>query len=1484
MDTVSHSSVTDENAITFEDLFNLNDIQRLQDEFSNATGVASIITRPDGTPITAPSNFCRLCNDIICQTALGRANCYKSDATLGQVHPDGPIIQPCMSGGLWDAGAAIVVGGRHIANWLIGQVRDETQTEERMRAYAREIGVDEADMLAAFREVPAMSRAQFERVARMLFTLANQLSASAYQNVQQARLIAAREQAESAQRESETPYRELANSITDIFFALDKNLRYTFWNKASEQLCGIAAQDAVGKSIYDLFPDAAEAIAIYREVLTTQEPRSFTSHYRLGDKEHDFEINAYPSQHGLSVFGKDITERQQIAEELRKSQERYYSFISQSHEAIYCTEFDQPIDISLPVEEQIDAIYQYAYMGECNQAMADMYNLPSREALIGQRMIDFHGGKDNPTNRATFRKFIESNYHTIDSETEEVTPQGEKRFFLSNDIGIIENGYLRRIWGTTVDITARKQADAVLRASEERFRQVSALTTDIIYSCLHYPDTGYRIDWIAGATEDTLGYTPAEMKEIGCWGNLVVDADWPLFEQHVLQLPPGATSECELRLRVKNGDIVWITAYTRCLLLEASTQRCLFGALTDITPRKRAEQAFQSHHDLLEGLFESLPVGILVWSPKGQLLRANHTLTELLGYAPEEIATLDAWFSQAYPDPDYRAHVFARWEQDAQFANTIREFQVACRDGSIKDIEFRAAFLPDGRSVVTLADVTARKQAEVELTNTKAMLQAALEQSPVPVALVKMPGARIEVVNPAAQEFLGIADEPALNGTSLFDFIPSFQDFDPDGNPGRVEDLPLARALRGESTFNEERRIVRKDGTSRWELVSAVPIYNPHGEILAGYLIMVDITDRKRADQALRESQAQLSLVIDASNDGIWDWNVPQGTAYFSPRYYTMLGYAPDEFPANYANWRRQVHPDDIAAVEATIQCHLDMHLPSYAVEFRMRTKDGAYRWILGRGKVVERDAEGRAVRMVGTHSDITERKLAEAALRESEERFRIAFHISPDSIIISRLADGKYLEVNEGFARIMGYSREETIGRTSLELKIWINPDDRTRMLTLLQANGYVENLEAGFRRKDGVIRNGLLSARLIQLDGEPCILSVTRDITERQQLEQQLRRQERLAAVGQLAAGIAHDFRNLLTTILLYTQLSQRTPGLPSKVAQALATIHTESKKAADLVQQILDFGGRAMVKLQPLDLRACLTGFIATLQRMLPENIRLTLTADAENYIIEGDAGQIQQALLNLALNSRDAMPSGGSLSFTLTRLNVAPDESPPVAEMRPGAWVRLAVTDTGVGMSDAVATHVFEPFFTTKEVGKGSGLGLAQVFGIVRYHAGYIDFTTAEGKGTTFFIYLPLSDATPTVQAPLSAEAPRGQGETLLLVEDNAKLREAGENMLEMLGYRVLTASHGREALEVYAAHKAQIALVITDIVMPEMDGKTLLLELKRAAPHVKALGITGYAMQESLDSLHAAGFLDVVRKPFEIDAMAHIIRQALKNET
>jgi PAS domain S-box-containing protein len=398
--------------------------------------------------------------------------------------------------------------------------------------------------------------------------------------------------------------------------------------------------------------------------------------------------------------------------------------------------------------------------------------------------------------------------------------------------------------------------------------------------------------------------------------------------------------------------------------------------------------------------------------------------------------------------------------------------------------------------------------------------------------------------------------------------------------------------------------------------------------------------------------------------------------------------------------------------------------------------------------------------------------------------------------------------------------------------------------------------------------------------------VIGVAADVTERHRMQEQMQRQERLAAVGQLAGGIAHDFNNFLTTIVFYAHLLLRDQNGKRDIASIAETIIGEANRAADLVRQVLDFSRRSMMETRPVNLASFVEEVMDILQKTLPESIQVKMEVGSDNCTVEIDPTRIQQVIVNLALNSRDAMPESGELCIGLSRVTVGSTRAglPEIAdlELTAGDWVRLSVQDTGTGMDARVRAHLFEPFFTTKGP-KGNGLGLAQVYGIVKQHRGEIHVETELNHGTTFQIYLPAYVENHAREGQTDADTagaiPQGRGETILFVEDEDSVRDAGERVLQSLGYRVLTASDGREALEVLR-NNSGVDLVLTDMIMPEMGGRELIQKVKQIAPGVKAMVMTGYTIQEDVQALRDSGFADIVYKPLEIGVLSRTVRRIL----
>jgi PAS domain S-box-containing protein len=391
-----------------------------------------------------------------------------------------------------------------------------------------------------------------------------------------------------------------------------------------------------------------------------------------------------------------------------------------------------------------------------------------------------------------------------------------------------------------------------------------------------------------------------------------------------------------------------------------------------------------------------------------------------------------------------------------------------------------------------------------------------------------------------------------------------------------------------------------------------------------------------------------------------------------------------------------------------------------------------------------------------------------------------------------------------------------------------------------------------------------------------------VVRDVTQQREVESRLQQQERLSTVGQLAAGMAHDFNNILAVITLYAGMFLSDSNVSEELRERLQIIDGQARRASHLIEQVLDFSRRAVLERGPLDLVTFLRDQVRLLRRTLPEHIQIDLTHSTRECIIYADATRIQQVVMNLATNARDAMPEGGRLQFDLDRVTFEEGDTLPLPEMSAGQWIRLTVTDAGTGISPEVQSHVFDPFYTTKEPGKGTGLGLAQVYGIITQHEGHIDFATQSGQGTTFTLYLPAlvahpPQATAVEKKPLS----QGQGQTILVVEDDAAARRALVESLEMLNYRVLEAANGRQGLDVFEQHRGAIDLVVSDVVMPEMGGRALLHAFQERAPAVPVVLLTGHPLDErEFEDLLALGLRGWMLKPISLDELARTVTEAL----
>lgn len=521
----------------------------------------------------------------------------------------------------------------------------------------------------------------------------------------------------------------------------------------------------------------------------------------------------------------------------------------------------------------------------------------------------------------------------------------------------------------------------------------------------------------------------------------------------------------------------------------------------------------------------------------------------------------------------------------------------------------------------------------------------------------------------------------------------------------------------------------------------------------------------------------------------------------------------------------------------------------------------------------------GKDAELILAH-DVTEQKEAQERLLQSEARFATAFHSSPLPITISTETDGRYVDANDAFLKMMGYDREELLNKASHVLRVWINPGDRNKMLERLEST-QPEPLETRFRTKFGKERQVLISAERIVLDGIPCVLANTVDITESRRLEAQFRQAQKMEAIGRLAGGVAHDFNNLLGVIMGYSELARELTPSNSTIASHLNNIKRAGQRAASLTKQLLAFSRQQVQSPQVLNLNTVVHDTSKMLLRLIGEDVSLIFRPAEPLGSVRADMGQIEQILMNLVVNARDAMPGGGKIVIETGNVELDETYVEQHSPVQPGPYVRLSVSDTGSGMDATTMSRIFEPFFTTKEPGKGTGLGLSTVYGIVKQSGGYVWVYSELARGTTFKIYLPRVDGVPQAHKPEQTNVVFDGGtETILLVEDDSLLRPLTAELLRSGGYRVFEAANATAALEIARQQGTFIDLVLTDVIMPGMSGPQLVSHLQSSYPTVAILFMSGYEG----DLVSQAGITDleraVIHKPFTKKDVLTKIRSVL----
>jgi PAS domain S-box-containing protein len=1075
------------------------------------------------------------------------------------------------------------------------------------------------------------------------------------------------------------------------------------------------------------------------------------------------------------------------------------------------------------------------------------------------------------------------------------------------------------------DLTdSRQLMEEALQASETRYRRLFETAKDGIL--ILDVDTGQITD-INPFLIDMLGYSREEILGKRLWeiGALEdIKASEAAFEK--LQYEGYARYE-NLPLRTKKGRLIHVEFISNVYLV--NREKVIQCNIRDITDRKLAEK----NSRLLSAIVESSNDAIIGKTLEGDITSWNKGAEKIYGYPAKEIIgkPVSVLVPTGYEDETRRLLERIRTGDHIDHHETMRRR----KDGSLIHVSLTISPIRNTRGrligISTIArDITDIKKREEELNKLNRTLRALSDSNQAMMRTSEESRFLQEVCRIIVEDcgysmvWIGYAeddekktvrpvayagfDEGYLRTLDLT-WADTGRGKGPTGTAIRTGKPGMCRNMITDPDFTPWREEALKRGfvsslvlplMAGEKAFGALTIYSKEpdsfsddevkllGKLAAdlayGITAIRTSTAHALAEEALRESERRYSSLFNAMTEGfalyeiICDSNGKPSDYRFldiNPAFEKLTGLRRDDVLGKTHN---EVLPGEDTWVEIYGKVALTgepVHYENYSSTLNRHYEVFAYCPALLQFAVVFRD--------------ITERKLAEEALRESEERYRVTLQNMPDAVSIQTVNDAAYLYVNESFCRMTGYSFEEVAGKTLFDLNLPLSIEDGENSVECMAGRPDAERQEIRYRRKDGTVMDAILSCYPVHYNGEDCAVVTMTDVTalkrsehEKKRLEIQLAQAQKMEALGTLAGGIAHDFNNVLTAIMGYTEIGILNASAPEKVRKSLNDALRATKRARDLISQILSFSRHAEGKFVPIKLDYAIKESLGMLRAMIPANIDIRQDLAASGTIM-ADPTQINQMMMNLSINAAQAIGENAGMLNVSTEAAYLDGPSLSGPDLPAGPYLRISIRDTGHGMTPDVMARMFEPYFTTKGKGNGSGMGLSMVHGIVKRHGGAITCRSTPGKGTVFDIYLPAVSAQSEAAEPPADRGLLTGTERILLVDDETALVDVMKNMLESLGYKVTAMSGSIDALEHFAEDPDRFDLVITDMTMPEMMGDKLAQRIMKVRRDIPVILYTGFSEFITEDQAMKIGIREFVMKPFEMVDMARSIRKVLDGE-
>ncbi len=1263
------------------------------------------------------------------------------------------------------------------------------------------------------------------------------------------RKVGETEAVQKSLNEKESRYFQIADKTNEAIFVIqDGWIKYA--NQKSSEIVGYSIEEALASNAIEtlVHPDDREMVAQYHagriqgdETHNRYAFRIVCKDNRLRWVEMNSSLIMWEGRPAALCLMADITERKQAETTLLERERDFRSLLE-----------------TIP-----DALVVYDEGGKVtfvNKAFEELYGW-SQEELSGKPLDNFVPPSEEQIARQSWERTLRG--ENVVFETWRWTKKG-KVLDLQLSTAILRDVEGKHTASIMIhrDITARKRAEEELQKSEQKYRQIFDYSP---LGILHFDYEG-----TIAACNDNFVQIIGSSREKLVGLNMINDLKDFQIITAVKRALSGEIGHYEGEYASVTADkVIPVKVDFSPLLEESGTILGGIGIIEDITERKRAEDALRKGEEKYRLLAENTLDVIWQMDLDLRFTYVNPAIFQVTGYTPDE--WIGTRLAEHCDEENFRKIAQVVSEEiskgtDSWGAIIEAEMLKKSRQPFSVEIYGKIIFGKNGLPVALQGitrDITERKRAEISLKETSTFLDTLLEAIPLPIFYKDTDGL-FTGFNKAFEEFYG-KPKQELVGKSVFDIYPEelakvyyAKDNELFRNPGiQIYNTPI------------------KDGRG---VVHDIIFHNStyldsQGHVLGLIGVILDVTEPNRIREELQRNEFRFSRAEIIGRLGNWEIDLSTKRVTASDGARRIYGVGQQELTLE--DIREFPLPDFRSPLNEALRALIKDGTP-YDIEFQIKRENDNQ--VIDIHSIAHYDAEKNTV--FGTIHDITN-------LRHAEESHKLLFEAmehSAEAIIITD-STGTIQYVNPAQEIQSGYSRNELLGQTPNIFRSDFHDDNFYDKLWKTIKSGNVWSGRFVNRKKDGTVyhEDATISPVYTKTRKLKNFVAVKHDMTAHLKLSEQLFQAQKMEAVGTLAGGVAHDFNNLLQAILGYSELMLQRKKDGERDYADLQKIYQAGKRGADLVESLLTFSRKAETKYVPLNLNHEITQVQQLLSRTIPKTISMDLHLKGNLESIKADRSQIGQVLMNLGVNARDAMPDGGILTIETTNIRLDEEYCNTHPEAEPGSYVLLTVSDNGQGMDKKTVSHIFEPFFTTKETGKGTGLGLATVYGIVKQHGGHITCNSEFGLGTTFKIYFPSIEKerdseTPTIEKPI-----QGGTETILLVDDEEALRELGSTLLSEFGYKVITAGNGKEALGIYQNEGERISLVVLDLTMPEMDGKKCMQEILQINPNAKVVLASGHS-ESGLANGNVTGRAKAfVQKPCNMSQLLTTIREVIYND-